>query len=180
MPNEKWRPLSLKQSKGSSNDLKSSPDAISRDAEPGVASSVTRYKPSPSTLNQIYTICSRLFEYMIEDGTAAANPFRMIKTRTLNRGTPQEEGSNRALMPLQCDYVLETAERMAQDEPERHERTLFIVATLFAMYLRVSDIVGRPNWHPVMGDFRQDPGGNWWYHVIGKGNKAGKVAVRDE
>lgn len=39
--------------------------------------------------------------------------------------------------------------------------------------------VGRPNWHPVMGDFRQDPEGNWWYHVIGKGNKAGKIAVRD-
>jgi integrase len=117
---------------------------------------------------------------MIEDGTASANPFRMIKKRTLNRGAPQEEGSNRALTPLQWDYVLETAERMAQDEPARHERTLFIVATLFAMYLRVSDIVGRPNWHPVMGDFRQDPEGNWWYHVIGKGNKAGKVAVRDE
>ncbi|KTB82789.1 hypothetical protein AO072_21840 [Pseudomonas syringae ICMP 13102] len=48
------------------------------------------------------------------------------------------------------------------------------------MYLRVSDIVGRPNWQPAMGDFRQDEEGNWWYHVIGKGNKAGKVAVRDE
>lgn len=180
MPNKKWRPFSLKQSKHSSNDLTSGPDATSLDAEPGVASSEARYKPSPSTLNQIYTICSRFFEYMIEDGTAAANPFRMIKKRTLNRGTPQEEGSNRALTPLQWNYVLETAEWMAQDEPERHERTLFIVATLFAMYLRVSDIVGRPNWHPVMGDFRQDPEGNWWYHVIGKGNKAGKVAVRDE
>ena len=180
MPNKKWRPFSLKQSKDSLNELKSGPDTTSKDAEPCVAASVSRYKPSPSTLNQIYTICSRFFEYMIEDGTAAANPFRMIKKRTLNRGTPQEEGSNRALTPLQWDYVLETAERMAQDEPERHERTLFIVATLFAMYLRVSDIVGRPNWHPVMGDFRQDPEGNWWYHVIGKGNKAGKVAVRDE
>lgn len=31
-----------------------------------------------------------------------------------------------------------------------------------------------------MGDFRQDPEGNWWYHVIGKGNKPGKIAVRDE
>lgn len=31
-----------------------------------------------------------------------------------------------------------------------------------------------------MGDFRQDAEGNWWYHVIGKGNKAGKIAMRDE
>ncbi|MBO9549233.1 hypothetical protein [Pseudomonas sp.] len=130
MANEKWRPFSLKQFKVSPNDLKLKPDATSLDTEPGVALSVARYKPSPSTLNQIYTICSRFFEYIIEDGTAAANPFRMIKKRTLNRGAPQEEGSNRALTPLQWDYVLVTAERMAQDEPERHERTLFIVATL--------------------------------------------------
>ncbi|KWS65364.1 hypothetical protein AL053_06180 [Pseudomonas savastanoi pv. fraxini] len=31
-----------------------------------------------------------------------------------------------------------------------------------------------------MGDFRQDPEGNWWFHVVGKGDKVGKIAVRDE
>ncbi len=30
-----------------------------------------------------------------------------------------------------------------------------------------------------MGDFRLDAGGNWWYHNVGKGNKAAKIAVRD-
>ncbi|GFZ58665.1 integrase [Pseudomonas amygdali pv. eriobotryae] len=181
IPNPKWRPFSLKRAKDFSGDLKAPLDNHPRDPELGVAQDAAmQYKASPSTLNQIYTICSRFFEYMVEDGTVAANPFRMIKKKSLSRGTPQEEGTNRALTPLQWDYVLETAERMALEEPERHERTLFIVATLFAMYLRVSDIVGRPNWRPVMGDFRLDPEGNWWYHVIGKGNKAGKVAVRDE
>jgi site-specific recombinase XerD len=179
-PNPKWRPFSLKQSK----DVSKHPDAGLTDtggAGVGLAPSVAnRYKASPSTINQIYTICSRFFEYMVEDGTVAANPFRMIKKKNPSRGVPQEEGANRALTPLQWDFVLETAEQMAQEAPERHERTLFIVATLFAMYLRVSDIVGRPNWHPVMGDFRMDAEGNWWYHVIGKGNKAGKIAVRDE
>lgn len=181
LPNPKWRPFSLKRAKDSSGERKAPPNDPPRDPELGVAQDVAmQYKASPSTLNQIYTICSRFFEYMVEDGTVAANPFRMIKKKSLSRGTPQEEGTSRALTPLQWDYVLETAEHMALEEPERHERTLFIVATLFAMYLRVSDIVGRPNWRPVMGDFRRDPEGNWWYHVIGKGNKAGKVAVRDE
>lgn len=181
IPNPKWRPFSLKCPKDSSDGLTPAPDDASQDTELGAAPGVvTRYKASQSTINQIYTICSRFFEYMVEDGTVAANPFRMIKKKSLNRGTPQEEGTNRALTPLQWDYVLETAEQMAVEEPDRHERTLFIVATLFAMYLRVSDIVGRSNWHPVMGDFRLDPEGNWWYHVIGKGNKAGKVAVREE
>lgn len=181
LPNPKWRPFSLKRAKDSSGERKAPPNDHPRDPELGVAQDVAmQYKASPGTLNQIYTICSRFFEYMVEDGTVAANPFRMIKKKSLSRGTPQEEGTSRALTPLQWDYVLETAEHMALEEPERHERTLFIVATLLAMYLRVSDIVGRSNWRPVMGDFRRDPEGNWWYHVIGKGNKAGKVAVRDE
>jgi hypothetical protein len=139
-PNPKWRPFSLKQSK----DASKHPDAGLTDtggAGVGLAPSVAnRYKASPSTINQIYTICSRFFEYMVEDGTVAANPFRMIKKKKPSRGVPQEEGANRALTPLQWDFVLETAEQMAQEAPERHERTLFIVATLFAMYLRVSDI----------------------------------------
>lgn len=75
--------------------------------------------------------------------------------------------------------MLDTAENMADIEPLRHERTLFILATLFAMYLRVSDLAGRKNWKPTMGDFRLDAEGNWWYHTVGKGNKAAKIAVRD-
>lgn len=36
------------------------------------------------------------------------------------------------------------------------------------------------HWQPSMGDFRLDADGNWWFHVVGKGNKSGKIAVRDE
>jgi hypothetical protein len=57
---------------------------------------------------------------------------------------------------------------------------LFIVATIFAMYLRVSDLVGRDNWQPAMGDLRKGNSGNWRYHVVGKGNNAGKLSVRDD
>lgn len=173
MPNKKWRPFSLKSSKAAHREKECCDQPL------GMAVHAS-YRASQGTINQVYSISSRFFEYLVEDGAVAANPFRMIKKKGQNRSTPQEEGAHRALTPLQWDYVLETAEQMALVEPDRHERTLFILATLFAMYLRVSDIVGRPNWHPVMGDFRQDEEGNWWYHVIGKGNKAGKVAVRDE
>ncbi len=31
-----------------------------------------------------------------------------------------------------------------------------------------------------MGDLRRDTTGNWWFHVVGKGNKAAKISVRDE
>lgn len=70
--------------------------------------------------------------------------------------------------------------RLAQNNQIISERTLFIIATIYSMYLRVSDMVGRDNWEPMMSDFRKDDHGNWWFHVIGKGNKSAKISVKDE
>ena len=42
------------------------------------------------------------------------------------------------------------------------------------------DKSGRVNWQPTMGSFRVDHDGNWWFHLVGKGDKAAKVAVRPE
>lgn len=131
-------------------------------------------------MNQIFSVCSSFYEYLAEDNLVSLNPFRLVKNKQEFTGSVSSDTQTRALTPLQWEYVLETAETMAGTDPTRHERTLFILATLFAMYLRISDLVGRANWEPCMGDFRQDPEGNWWYHVIGKGNKPGKIAVRDE
>jgi hypothetical protein len=47
------------------------------------------------------------------------------------------------------------------------------------MYLRVSDQIGRDNWRPTMGDLQRDTKGSWWFHAVGKGNKAAKIRVRD-
>jgi site-specific recombinase XerD len=119
----------------------------------------------------------------------------------------QDSGDAHVLSEFQWEYVLEVAEQKADEDPiiddsdieepdsptgqaeiakrkgivkARNERTLFIVATIFSMYLRVSDIVGRENWTPTMGAFRVDTEGNWWMHVIGKGNKARKISVKLE
>ncbi|WP_256589048.1 hypothetical protein [Pseudomonas sp. BBP2017] len=73
--------------------------------------------------------------------------------------------------------MIDTAEAMAAEDPI-HERTLFVLTTLFAMHLRVSDSTGRDNWEPTMGDFRRDSQSNWWFHVVGKGNKSAKISVR--
>lgn len=74
--------------------------------------------------------------------------------------------------------MIDAAEDMANTDPA-NERTLFVLAMLFASYLRISDLVSRENWRPKMGDFRRDTMGNRWFHVIGKGNKAAKISVRD-
>lgn len=102
----------------------------------------------------------------MDEGITEANPFRAVKQKSIYKQRNIQDVSGRALSHLQWDYVIETAEQMA-DEDVDHERTLFVLTTLFAMYLRVSDLVGRDNWEPGMGDFRRDSSGNWWFHVVG-------------
>ncbi|HDS1809461.1 TPA: site-specific integrase [Pseudomonas putida] len=139
------------------------------------------YKLTAGSIAQVFSVCSSLYEYAIDEGVCTiVNPFRAIKQKSKFKNRSIQELTTKSLTPLQWEYVLEAAESMAESEPERHERSLYIAATMFSMYLRVSDLCGRDNWQPSMRDFRRDHDGNWWFHVIGKGNKAGKIAVRED
>lgn len=149
-------------------------------AEEAVAALRSRpYRMSQGSVAQVFAVCGSFFQYAIDEGLTEVNPFRAVKQKSIYKQRNTLDVASRSLTPLQWSYVIETAEQMAAADPT-HERTLFIVATLFSMYLRVSDLVGRDNWTPTMGDIRRDSMGNWWFHVVGKGNKAAKISIRDD
>ncbi len=137
------------------------------------------YRLSQGSVAQVFAVCGSFFQHAIDEGLTEVNPFRAVKQKSIYKQRNTLDVASRSLTPLQWSYVIETAEQMATADA-KHERTLFIVATLFSMYLRVSDLVGRDNWAPAMGDMRRDSMGNWWFHVVGKGNKAAKISIRDE
>lgn len=167
-PNPEWTPFAITVAKA---DRKKA-EELGTELEPA------RFAMSQGSVGQVFAICSSFFEYLVHNDIAQGNPFKSIRNRARWKNQDEDEPDvGKALSQLQWDYVIETAEQMANDEPESHERTLFIVATLFSMYLRVSDIVGRPGWKPTMGSFFKNAHG-WWYHVVGKGGKAANVAVR--
>ena len=149
-------------------------------AEETVAALSSRpYRMSQGSVAQVFAVCGSFFQHAIDEGLTEVNPFRAVKQKSIYKQRNTSDVASRSLTPLQWSYVIETAEQMAATDPT-HERTLFIVATLFSMYLRVSDLVGRDNWTPTMGDIRHDSMGNWWFHVVGKGNKAVKISIRDD
>ena len=168
-PNPRWHPFTVKTANYISD------EAALDGPVAGVA-----YQPSRGSISQVFSVCSSLYEYGLDEGLTSTNPFRAIRQKSRFKASRSTEQTGRALTPLQWDFVLTTAEQMAAMAPEQHERTLFIAATLFSMYLRVSDICGRVNWQPTMGSFKTDHEGNWWFHLVGKGDKAAKVAVRPE
>lgn len=167
--NEDWRPFSMTVPKRNRALADVTQDMENRP-----------YRMSQGSVAQVFAVCGSFFQHAIDEGLTEVNPFRAVKQKSVYKQRNTLDVSGRSLTQLQWSYVIETAEGMANEDPEVHERTLFILATLFAMYLRVSDLVGRDNWEPTMGDFRRDTTGNWWFHVVGKGNKAAKISVRDD
>lgn len=167
-PNEKWRPFGLQVNKATRKDAEEN----AHDVEPG------QYAPARASVKQILVACNSFFDFMVQNKTIEANPFKAIKGRKKYIQSSRAIRPNRSLSQLQWSYLIDTAEAMANESP-KHERTLFIVVSLFAMYLRVSDLVGNKDWTPTMGSFFYDLD-SWWYKVIGKGNVEADISVKND
>ena len=146
----------------------------------GQGVSIKQYCPSQSAVKAIFTALSSFYGYLIQEGLVVSNPVGLIRQKSKFLRKDHQQPVVRRISNLQWDYVLETAEILAKNSPDEHERTLFIMNCLFAMYLRISELVADERSTPVMGDFRKDRDGHWWFHVTGKGNKDRAITVCDE
>src|SRR5690606_14787683 len=161
-----WRPFVVKVAK----------TARRRGAEPDRR----HFALSTAAVQSIFAVLSSFFNFLIQEEQIGANPVLLIRQKSKYVKKQQHRAPVRRLSNLQWEYVIEVAERLAAEEPEIHERTLFIMNCLFGMYLRISELVADERSAPVMGDFRRDMDGNWWFHVTGKGNKSRIVTVSGE
>jgi len=150
-PNEQWRPFITPKGK-------------------------RKYQLSQAGWKSIFAVLSSFYQYLIEDDYTEINPVAQIRQKSKYIRKQQSKQPIRRLSELQWDYVIETAEIMA-DENTTHERTLFIMTCLYAMYLRISELAASERWTPEMNDFYQDDDGNWWFKTVGKGNKERDICV---
>jgi integrase len=134
------------------------------------------YFLSQSAIQSIFAVLSSFCNFLIQEEYLAFNPVAQIRQKGKFLRKRQASRPIRRLSQLQWSYVLETAEKMAQQD-SLHERTLFIMNALFGMYLRISELVETERWSPKMGDFERDLEGNWWFRTVGKGNKERQISV---
>ena len=123
-----------------------------------------------------YSAISCYYDYLTDEGYAFGNPIPAIRKQSpfLIKGATQK--NIKRLSDLQWEYVLDCAQKAA-DDSATHERTLFVIAMLKTLYLRVSELSDRTNWQPVWKHFWLDTDGNRWLKVLGKGNKMRDVSV---
>jgi len=163
--NPDWRPYVTILKKGNKA-LADSPEA-------------GEYVLSQSALQSLFSVLSSFFNFLIQENYLSANPVTQMRQKSKFIRKRQGHDNIRRLSPLQWDYVIESAQQLADEDPLRHERTLFIMNALFAMYLRISELAETPRWAPQMGHFQADQEGNWWFLTVGKGNKEREISVSD-
>jgi len=122
-------------------------------------------------------IVSSFYNFLIQEEYTLINPMLLIRQKSKYFRKQQNKTKVRRLSELQWGYLIETTEIMANENPVRHERSLFMMNALYSMYLRISELVATERWTPEMADFERDHDGLWWFTTVGKGNKKREIAV---
>ncbi|MFC3908142.1 tyrosine-type recombinase/integrase [Legionella dresdenensis] len=164
-PNVEWRPFVVTISK------------ISR--KQGNTPTLEQFALSQGAIQEIFAILSTLFNFLIAEEYLYSNPVALIRQKSKFVRKKQQAAPVRRLSVLQWQAVLHAAEVLAVENPEMHERTLFILSMLYGMYLRISELAASDRWIPTMNDFSRDSSGFWWFTTVGKGNKERQVAVSE-
>jgi site-specific recombinase XerD len=158
--NPLWAPFRLSQPKANAVDK---PDK-------------KKYRPSQQSLKAVFTGLSVFYKYLMGEEFCYGNPAEIARKDCRYFIADTQVKEVKRLGEEQWDYVLSTAIKLA-DQDHKFERSLFVVAALKTLFLRISELSERKEWSPVMSHFWEDENQNWWLKVYGKGRKLRDITV---
>jgi site-specific recombinase XerD len=165
IPNPHWRMFVAKVTKS--------------ETKKGNTPNTNDYEFSQAALLSLFAALGSFYNYLLHENKIGFNPILQIRQKSKYLRKYQTKRTIRRLSDLQWNYVITIARDMAAQDPVNHERTLFIITSLYLMYLRISELVAKPKWIPQMGHFFLDSHGSWWFKTVSKGNKERDISVSD-
>ena len=147
-----------------------------------VGSPQTRFSPewrpfsaglSPRSTAYALSVIGAMFRWLIEQRYVLANPFGGIKVRGSAPSTPMDEG--RVFSEGEWAIIRAVANGLEWSygwKLAAAQRLRFVLDFAYATGLRSSEFVGA-----TLGQIETDAQGDHWLKLIGKGSKAGKVAL---
>ena len=161
--NDKWLPFRLKIPKNHSK------DAVDK----------KKYKPSQESLKSMFTGVVAFYKYLMNEEICYGNPAQLAKKDCRYFIADAQVKEIRRLTEEQWQFVIDIALQKANENPI-YERSLFVIASLKTLFLRISELSERKDWSPEMRHFWQDEDKNWWLKVYGKGRKLRDVTVPNQ
>lgn len=166
--NKDWRPFVAKIDK--------------RQFKNGRRANKQDFEMSASALQGLFAVNSSFFNFLIQEEYANQNPVAQIRQKSKFIRKQQGVAPIRRLSNEQWNAILTEISQLADTEEDtaRFERMLFVMTSLFSLYLRISELVESERWQPRMSDYWSDSSGHWWFTTVGKGNKQRDVSVSDQ
>ncbi len=142
----------------------------------------------PAVMAAVAAVNSML-SYWVDAGYLQGNPMGLIRQRRkklraeapVGAQRPWQDDENskveRFLDPEMWMAVTQALEAMPEDTPKQldeKERMRFICAFLYLLAPRAGELERQR-----MDSFRESRG-HWWWHVVGKGDKAARIPVPDD
>jgi len=119
------------------------------------------YEPSNGSVKELMAIIGSFFQYLQMEEYTVSNPVALIRQKSKFVQKRQGHTTVRRLSNQQWQTLIDTAEQLAEENPDSHERTLFMISALYAMYLRISELAASDRWTPMMNDFHKDHEDRW-------------------
>jgi len=166
VPNPRWRPFLATVTKQAHKS--------------GKKPNKNEYQLSQKSLREIFTVLGSFYNYLVLDEKIASNPVALVRQKSQYLQKQQTHVMVMRLSERQWQQCLACAQQLADNQPEKHARTVFILSSLYLLYLRISELSAHPRWTPQMNHFYQDSGERWWFTTVGKGNKLRNIAVSDD
>ena len=134
---------------------------------------------SESSQRQALIIVNALFSYLVDAGYLAGNPLSLIRRRNrkLRPQADQAISQQRYLDHKTWSLLKGHLANQPSDTPKQrnhYQRNRFLFHLLYLMAPRVSEVSSHS-----MNSFRLYRG-QWWWFVLGKGEKQGKIPASDE
>lgn len=139
---------------------------------------VQTYTLSDNALKTKMAILSSFYGFLMAEDFCESNPAQawMNHSRFAQKRkykVSDDDLNTLAFTELQWSYLISAVETLAEDLPELHQRSLFLIKLIYSCYLRVSDVSARIGYSPIMGQFVQDKQTGIWRFNIPK-SKGGK------
>ena len=135
------------------------------------------YTLSQKTIQEIFVALSSFYNYLMAENIIDINPVATIRQKSKFVRKTQTTAKIPCLSEQQWQAVIHAADTLAQEKPDVHERTLFMISALYLMYLRISELAVSARWTPMMKHFYKDSDNSWWFITVGKGNKERCITV---
>jgi site-specific recombinase XerD len=119
------------------------------------------------------SVLGAMFRWLVQQRYVLANPFSGIKVRGASRSEPQ--AAMRVFAEGEWSMLRTVADGLEWSygwHAPAAQRLRFVLDFAYATGLRASELVG-----VTLGNVEVGAGGMHWLHLVGKGAKAGKVAL---